>query len=100
MAILPINERFTMNSESKILSQWTKRQASWKDFKVRMASELDRPQDELVMSRADNYRIKSEEYETIQVKQTRCIWKNRMINICSLMLSSVREKDVTSLKKS
>ncbi len=62
---LPVNERFNLNKEGAILSRWEKRQQDWENIQNRLSKKLgiDRP---LMMTTADEFRSRAEEYDLIQ----------------------------------
>ena len=67
MEYLPVNERFSLNKEGKVLARWQERQRDWDRIQSqltrRLASKVKRP---LMMSTTDEYRTRMEEYDLIQ----------------------------------
>lgn len=64
---LPVNERFQMGKESKVLTRWQERQKDWERIEQvinrKLSSKVARP---LMMTTTDEFRSKIEEYDLIQ----------------------------------
>lgn len=66
---LPLNERFTLDKENKVLTRWQERQKEWEKIESLIKKKLtarkgvNRP---LMMTTTDEYRAKLEEYDLIQ----------------------------------
>ena len=65
-SLIPVSERFGSNREQQILRKWEQRKTSWSNFKEKIAVKLNRDVDQLVISKADEYREQMEEYQVIQ----------------------------------
>ncbi|KDO24735.1 hypothetical protein SPRG_10269 [Saprolegnia parasitica CBS 223.65] len=62
---MPIHERIAMAREKNVLLIWEKRNREWEQFKAKIAHKLHKSQDDLVMSKAGEYRQQMEEYDLI-----------------------------------
>jgi len=65
-ALIPLSEQFGANKEATILKNWENRKRGWNKFKLKVAKELGRNPDQLVISKADEYREQMEELQLIQ----------------------------------
>lgn len=63
---LPVNERFNLNKEGKVLTRWQERQKQWESIQNHLASRLGGTKDSLLMSTLDEYRGRNEEYDVLQ----------------------------------
>jgi hypothetical protein len=63
---LPVNERFNMNKEAAILSRWEKRQQDWENIQNNLSKKLGIENRPLMMTTADEFRSRAEEYDLIQ----------------------------------
>jgi hypothetical protein len=67
MEFLPVNERFNLNKEGKVLTRWQERQRDWDKIQSSINQKLKQPSSRaLMMSSTDEYRAKIEEYDLIQ----------------------------------
>ncbi|CAK4091408.1 unnamed protein product [Aphanomyces euteiches] len=62
---MPIHERISMEREKKVLLIWETRNREWERFKAKMSKKLNKPEDDLVMVKASEYRQQKEEYDLI-----------------------------------
>ncbi|KAF0695419.1 Aste57867_13768 [Aphanomyces stellatus] len=62
---MPIHERISMEREKKVLLIWETRNREWENFRAKMSKKLKKPEEELVMSKASEYRQQMEEYDLI-----------------------------------
>ncbi|EQC29481.1 hypothetical protein SDRG_12729 [Saprolegnia diclina VS20] len=62
---MPIHERIAMAREKNVLLIWEKRNREWEQFKTKISQKLHKAQDDLVMSKAGEYRQQMEEYDLI-----------------------------------
>lgn len=67
MEYLPVNEKFNMNKEGKVLTRWQERQRDWERIQSTISKKINskntRP---LMMSTTDEFRSRVEEYDLIQ----------------------------------
>lgn len=67
MEYLPVNEKFNLNKEGKVIARWQERQRDWEkiqaQIKRRLTSKVQKP---LMMSTTDEYRARIEEYDLLQ----------------------------------
>jgi hypothetical protein len=67
MEYLPVNEKFNLNKEGKVIARWQERQRDWEriqeQIKRRLTSKVQRP---LMMTTTDEFRARSEEYDLLQ----------------------------------
>jgi hypothetical protein len=67
MEYLPVNEKFNLNKEGKVLARWQERQRDWERIQSSISKKLGsksiRP---LMMTTTDEYRARIEEYDLIQ----------------------------------
>ena len=63
---LPVNERFNMNKEGKVLTRWQERQKGWSKIQASLAKKLKSRTDSLLMATTDEFRAKAEEYDILQ----------------------------------
>lgn len=64
---LPVNERFDLDKENKVLTRWQERQRDWEKVETaigrKLKNKISRP---LMMATTDEYRARLEEYDLIQ----------------------------------
>lgn len=64
---LPVNEKFNLNKEGKVIARWQERQRDWEKIqakiKRRLTSKVQKP---LMMATTDEYRARMEEYDLLQ----------------------------------
>lgn len=63
---LPINERLIHQRRQNALKRWQKINIDWEAFKSRTSRRLGKSEDQLVMSRASEYREQMEMYDALQ----------------------------------
>jgi hypothetical protein len=67
MEYLPVNEKFNLNKEGKVIARWQERQREWEKIqakiKRRLTSKVQKP---LMMATTDEYRARMEEYDLLQ----------------------------------
>eukprot|EP01041_Mallomonas_annulata_P002958 gene2958-5809_t len=63
---LPVNERFSLNKEGKVMTRWQERQRAWKRIQTGIAKKLNAKGNSLLMATTDEYRAKVEEYDLLQ----------------------------------
>lgn len=63
---LPVNERFDLNKEGKVLTMWKERQQKWENIQKKLAAKVGGSVETLMMSNGDEFRAKNEEYDVIQ----------------------------------
>lgn len=63
---LPINERLVHQRRQNALKKWQKINRDWEAFKSRTSKRLGKAEDQLVMSRASEYREQMEMYDALQ----------------------------------
>ena len=67
MEYLPVNEKFNLNKEGKVIARWQERQRDWERIQAkiqrRLTSKVQKP---LMMATADEYRARMEEYDLLQ----------------------------------
>ncbi|ETW09682.1 hypothetical protein H310_00195 [Aphanomyces invadans] len=61
----PIHERISMEREKNVLLVWETRNREWEMFRAKMAKKLKKPETDLVMVKASEYRQQMEEYDLI-----------------------------------
>ena len=67
LTYLPVNERFNLNKEGKVLTQWQERQKDWEKIQAGISKRITASAGHtLMMSKTDDFRIKAEEYDLIQ----------------------------------
>lgn len=63
---LPVNERFDLNKEGKVLAMWQERQKKWDNIQRQLANRVGGSTDTLMMNTGDEFRAKNEEYDVLQ----------------------------------
>jgi len=63
---LPVNERFDLNKEGKVLAMWQERQNKWNGIQKRLGKKVGTSATSLVMNSGDEYRARNEEYDILQ----------------------------------
>jgi hypothetical protein len=63
---LPVNERFDLNKEGKVLAMWQERQKKWDSIQRQLARRVGGSTDTLMMNTGDEFRAKNEEYDVLQ----------------------------------
>jgi hypothetical protein len=67
MEYLPVNEKFNLNKEGKVIARWQERQRDWERIQAkiqrRLTSKVKKP---LMMATADEFRARMEEYDLLQ----------------------------------
>ena len=67
MEYLPVNERFSLNKEGKVLSRWQERQKDWEKIQANIAKRIGVPETKpLMMTTTDDYREKLEQFDLLQ----------------------------------
>ncbi|CAM9801293.1 unnamed protein product [Scytosiphon promiscuus] len=67
-----LTEKLTMQREGNSMRQWKRRQRDWQCVSQDMAAKTGKVPQDLVMSTADEYRERSEEYQLIQCAVPTC----------------------------
>ncbi|ETV80358.1 hypothetical protein, variant [Aphanomyces astaci] len=62
---MPIHERISMEREKNVLLIWETRNREWEKFRAKMSKKLNKPETDLVMVKASEYRQQMEEYDLI-----------------------------------
>ncbi len=66
---LPVNERFNLNKEGKVMALWQERQRDWERVQQRVSTLIKaRKRHNLMMTRTDEFRARMEEYDFLQVQ--------------------------------
>ena len=63
---LPVNERFDLNKEGKVLAMWQERQKKWDKIQKSLSKKVNVNEANLLMSTADDFRTRNEEYDLLQ----------------------------------
>jgi hypothetical protein len=63
---LPVNERFDLNKEGKVLAMWQERQKKWSKIQRALASRSGKDRAALMMNTGDEFRARNEEYDILQ----------------------------------
>ena len=63
---LPVNERFDLNKEGKVLAMWQERQKKWDHIQRQLAKRVGGTTNTLMMNTGDEFRAKNEEYDVLQ----------------------------------
>eukprot|EP01035_Chromulina_nebulosa_P026657 gene26657-34927_t len=64
---LPVNERFSLNKEGKVLSRWQERQKDWEKIQANISRRIGIPETKpLMMATTDDYREKLEQFDLLQ----------------------------------
>ena len=64
---MPVNERFNLNKEGKVLSRWQERQRDWEKIQNTISKRIGLPESRPpMMATTDDYRDKIEQYDLLQ----------------------------------
>jgi hypothetical protein len=63
---LPVNERFDLNKEGKVLAMWQERQKKWNQIQKSLAKRVGGTTESLMMNTGDEFRARNEEYDVLQ----------------------------------
>lgn len=63
---LPVNERFNINKEGKVLALWQERQKTWEKIQKHLSTRVGKDTTNLMMNTGDEFRARNEEYDIIQ----------------------------------
>lgn len=63
---LPVNERFDLNKEGKVLAMWQERQKKWNKIQKSLAKRVGGTTESLMMNTGDEFRARNEEYDVLQ----------------------------------
>lgn len=63
---LPVNERFDLNKEGKVLAMWQERQKKWAQIQKSLAKRVGGTTESLMMNTGDEFRARNEEYDVLQ----------------------------------
>ena len=63
---LPVNERFDLNKEGKVLAMWQERQKKWDQIQKRLSDKVGVRDSNLLMCTGDDFRTRNEEYDLLQ----------------------------------
>mmetsp|Transcript_21320 Transcript_21320/g.39797 ORF Transcript_21320/g.39797 Transcript_21320/m.39797 type:complete len:1535 (-) Transcript_21320:174-4778(-) len=63
---LPVNERFDLNKEGKVLAMWQERQKKWDQIQRGLSNKVGVGESRLLMSTGDDFRTRNEEYDLLQ----------------------------------
>ena len=63
---LPVNERFDLNKEGKVLAMWQERQKKWDQIQKSLSNKVGVRESNLLMSTGDDFRSRNEEYDLLQ----------------------------------
>ena len=67
MEYLPINDKFNLNKEGKVIARWQERQRDWERIQSKIQRKLtSKIQKPLMMATTDEYRARMEEYDLLQ----------------------------------
>lgn len=67
LTYIPVNERFNLNKEGKVLTQWQERQKDWEKIQADISKRISvSANHSLMMTKTDDFRIKNEQYDLIQ----------------------------------
>jgi hypothetical protein len=73
LAKLPIQDQFSMNTESKVMRRWTEQQRDWAKMQRGLARHAKKEHGALLMAPNNAYREQTEEYQLIQASATRVV---------------------------
>ena len=63
--MLPISEKFALNSDGKVMARWKERQKDWERLQRNIAMRMGKDSSKMLMGESNDFREKAEEYQTV-----------------------------------
>ena len=63
--MLPISEKFALNSDGKVMARWKERQKDWERLQRNIAMRMGKDSSKMLMGESNDVREKAEEYQTL-----------------------------------